>query len=213
MGATANFAPKQTLKVEPAPTITSQQVLKVPPKAAELRRPRPQAPLRPPPPRQPVPPQKAFLQVRGLPPKGRRPPRLPGYPPRKGLFRQAQDRQDTGFLERRPILIAPSKKAKKKFLKPLTAPFTFSKPPLPLKEVLVIRDNDKEPRREVDQVDVAGFEDLLLHLDKFKEDDDYLPNQPTKPTKPTKPTTKAPAPKKEKKNPPKASKTTKTRKD
>jgi len=115
------------------------------------------------------------------------------------LFRQAQDRQDTGFLERRPILIAPSKKAKKKFLKPLTAPFTFSKPPLPLKEVLVIRDNDKEPRRAVDQVDVAGFEDLLLHLDKFKEDDDYLPNQPTKPTKPTKPTTKAPAPKKKRK--------------
>merc|ERR1719285_1643077 len=58
--ATANFAPKQTLKVEPAPTITSQQALKVPPKAAELRRPRPQAPLRPPPPpRQPSPPQKA----------------------------------------------------------------------------------------------------------------------------------------------------------
>ena len=83
-------------------------------------------------------------------------------------------------MERRPILIAPSKKAKKKFLKPLTAPFTFSKPPLPLKEVLVIRDNDKEPRRAVDQVDVAGFEDLLLHLDKFKEDDDYLPKQPTK---------------------------------
>merc|ERR1719192_1845344 len=198
--ATANFAPKQTLKIKPAPTITSQQALKVLPKAAELRRPRPQAPLRPPPPpRQPAPPQKAFLQVRGPPPKGRRPPRLPGYPTRKGLFRQAQDRQDTGFLERRPILIAPSKKAKKKFLKPLTAPFTFSKPPLPLKEVLVIRDNDKEPRRAVDPVDVAGFEDLLLHLDKFKEDDDYLPNKPTKPTKPTKQTTKAPAPKKKRK--------------
>merc|ERR1719192_409929 len=179
--ATANFAPKQSLRVEPAPTITSQQALKVPPKAPELRRPRPQAPLR------------------GPPPKGRRPPRLPGYPPRKGLFRQARDNEVTGFLERRPILIAPSKKAKKKFLKPLTAPFTFSKPPLPLKEVLVIRDNDKEPRRAVDPVDVAGFEDLLLHLDKFKEDDDYLPNKPTKPTKPTKQTTKAPAPKKKRK--------------
>merc|ERR1712223_1575713 len=115
------------------------------------------------------------------------------------MGRQAQDRQDAGFLERRPILIAPSKKAKKKFLKPLTAPFTFSKPPLPLKEVLGIRDNEKEPRRAVDQGDVAGFEDLLLHLDKFKEDDAYHPNKPTKPTKPPKPTPKAPAPKKKRK--------------
>jgi hypothetical protein len=88
------------------------------------------------------------------------------------------------------VLIAPSKKVKTKFLKPLSAPFTFSKPPLPLKEVLVIRDNEKEPRRAVDRVDNGGFEDLLSHLDKYKEDDDYLPNNPT--TKAPNPT-KAPA--------------------
>jgi len=178
--ATANFAPKQTLKVQPAPAIKKQTPkAQVPSQVPELKRPRyPPTPKRPPP-RPPVQSQKIFPPARAPVGKLRKPPILPGYPPRRGIFQQAQDRKDTGFLERRPVLIAPSKKVKKKFLKPLSAPFTFSKPPLPLKEVLVIRDNDKEPRRAVDRVDTAGFEDLLSHLDKYKEDDDYLPNHPT----------------------------------
>jgi len=190
--ATANFAPKQTLKVQPAPAINKQTPkAQVPSQVPELKRPRyPPTPKRPPP-RPPVQPQKIFPPARAPVPKLRKPPILPGYPPRRGIFQQAQDRKDTGFLERRPVLLAPSKKVKKKFLKPLSAPFTFSKPPLPLKEVLVIRDNDKEPRRAVDRVDTAGFEDLLSHLDKYKEDDDYLPNSPT--TKAPNPT-KAPSP-------------------
>lgn len=190
--ATANFAPKQTLNVQPAPAIKKPTPnLQLPSQVPELKRTRyPPTPKRPPP-RPPVQPQKIFSQARVPVPKLRKPPILPGYPPRRGIFKQAQDRKDTGFLERRPVLIAPSKKVKKKFLKPLSAPFTFSKPPLPLKEVLVIRDNDKEPRRAVDRVDTAGFEDLLSHLDKYKEDDDYLPNNPT--TKAPNPT-KAPSP-------------------
>jgi len=178
--ATANFAPKQTLKIQPAPAINKQAPkVQVPSHTPELKRPRyPPAPKRPPP-RPPVQPQKVSSPARVPVPKARKPPILPGYPPRRGTFKQAQDRKDTGFLERRPVLIAPSKKVRKKFLKPLSAPFTFSKPPLPLKEVLVIRDNEKEPRRAVDRVDTAGFEDLLSHLDKYKEDDDYLPNNPT----------------------------------
>merc|ERR1712212_1468738 len=190
--ATANFAPKQTLKVQPAPDINKQAPkVQVPSQVPDLKRPRyPPAPKRPPP-RLPVQPQKVLSPARVTVPKARKPPIPPGYPPRRGTFKQAQDRKDTGFLERRPVLIAPSKKVRKKFLKPLSAPFTFSKPPLPLKEVLVIRDNDKEPRRAVDRVDTAGFEDLLSHLDKYKEDDDYLPNHPT--TKAPNPT-KAPSP-------------------
>jgi len=190
--ATANFAPKQALNVQPAPAINKPtQKVQLPSQVPELKRPRyPPTPKRPPP-RPPVQPQKIFSPARVPVPKLRKPPILPGYPPRRGIFKQAQDRKDTGFLERRPVLIAPSKKVKKKFLKPLSAPFTFSKPPLPLKEVLVIRDNEKEPRRAVDRVDTAGFEDLLLHLDKFKEDDDYSPHNPT--TKAPKPT-KAPSP-------------------
>jgi len=190
--ATANFAPKQTLNVQPAPAIKKPTPnLQLSSHVPELKRTRyPPTPKRPPP-RPPVQPQKIFSQARVPVQKLRKPPILPGYPPRRGIFKQAQDRKDTGFLERRPVLIAPSKKVKKKFLKPLSAPFTFSKPPLPLKEVLVIRDNEKEPRRAVDRVDTAGFEDLLSHLDKYKEDDDYLPNNPT--TKAPNPT-KAPSP-------------------
>jgi len=178
--ATANFAPKQTLNVQPAPAINKPTPKgQLPSQVPELKRTRyPPTPKRPPP-RPPAQPQKIVSPARVPVPKLRKPPILPGYPPRRGIFKQAQDRKDTGFLERRPVLIAPSKKVKKKFLKPLSAPFTFSKPPLPLKEVLVIRDNEKEPRRAVDRVDTVGFEDLLSHLDKYKEDDDYLPNNPT----------------------------------
>ena len=188
---TGNFAPKQTLNVQAAPAINKPtQKVKLPSQVPELKRPRyPPTPKRPLP-RLPVQPQKIFSPARVPVPKLRKPPILPGYPPRRGIFKQAQDRKDTGFLERRPVLIAPSKKVKKKFLKPLSAPFTFSKAPLPLKEVLVIRNNEKEPRRAVDRVDTAGFEDLLSHLDKFKEDDDYLPNSPT--TKAPNPTPPSP---------------------
>ena len=190
---TANFSSKQTLKVEPAPAIDNP-VEKVPSAGSELRRGRyPPAPTRSPS-RPPVQLQRAFSPGRLAPvSKLRKPPILSRYPPGRGILKQAQDRKDTGFLERRPVLIAPSKKIKKKFLKPLSSPFIYNKPALPLKEVLVVRDNDKEPIRATNPVDTAGFEDLLSHLDKYKKDDDYLPNDPTtkapsraKPPPPTK---------------------------
>ena len=114
----------------------------------------------------------------------RKPVFLGGHPQRKPPQR-AQSRSDGGA--HRPRSVGPV------FHKPSTSSFTYKTPALPVRAPLLFSqvDSDKRPYVAIGQNaldDEDSFGDLLLHLTRFHENDDYRPtNETSTPERPAPP--------------------------
>jgi len=100
---------------------------------------------------------------------------LPGYP-----VRRIEERKDVT----RNKVNNPLVHSKNGFLSPLPSTFTYSRPPLPVTNPLLIPKLKVEITEEVSsEKPLEGeeqFEDLLFHLDNYYKDDDYIPTNKSK---------------------------------